>query len=314
MKKNEDYYKPVCVGCIMPHIFPDISLYTRISGNFVLYKSHERKFLPDDLKRLKESNIHFLYVRPGDLDSVVKFTEDNMDLLMDRDDIDNRTKGMIIYQASIQYLSDILSDSAHVEDANRCKTLVRHLSRQFSDKESIMDSIKTIANSAPYILKHSVQVSSLSIFVYSTLFDAEYQEIIDVGIGGLLHDIGMSQVDRRILEKTEVLTHPDITEVRKHPFEGYVLLRKTGAYDGIPLEMVRHHHERFIGGGYPAGLKGEEIPRCAQVACICDVYCALTSDRAYRPASSPEEAMRIMQTESGFTFNPELFEKFKKIM
>jgi HD-GYP domain-containing protein (c-di-GMP phosphodiesterase class II) len=314
MSNNDDGFQPVSIGCIMPHIFPKVSLYTRISGHYVLYTSHEREFTTDDLERTKSNDIKFLFVRSGDFKTVTKFAEENMDLLMDRDDVDNKAKGMIIYQASTQYISELLHDPSRTEDSCRCKTLVRHLSKHFSDKESIMDSIKTIANSVPYILKHSVQVSCLSILAYSTFFDTEYNEIIDVGIGGLLHDIGMSLVDRRILEKKEVLTLPDINEVRKHPFEGYVLLKKTGAYEGIPLKMVRHHHERFIGGGYPGGLSGDEIPRSAQVACICDVYCALTADRPHRPASTSEEALNIMQSESGLTFNPDLFEKFKKIL
>ena len=99
--------------------------------------------------------------------------------------------------------------------------------------------------------------------------------------------------------------------MRLHPEWGALLVGRFGMPESVQ-EMVRHHHEHWNGSGYPDGLAGEEIPLCARVVCVVDVYDALTSDRCYRRALTREQALEVMQQESGTTLDPDIFRVFRE--
>lgn len=131
-------------------------------------------------------------------------------------------------------------------------------------------------------------------------------------MGALLHDLGKIAVPSSILNKPGRLTAEEWIIMKRHPEAGVELL------DGIEFPwdirpMVRSHHERWDGRGYPDGLAGEDIPLAARILCIADVYDALTSDRSYRRGCSPEEAMQIMKEDAGAAFDPALFRVFESL-
>jgi diguanylate cyclase (GGDEF)-like protein len=132
-------------------------------------------------------------------------------------------------------------------------------------------------------------------------------------MGAMLHDVGMLVVPPEVLNKQSALTDEERELIRRHPVAGEELLADIDfPWDIRP--MVRHHHERWEGGGYPDGLLGEAIPLSARVLCIADVYDALTTDRSYRAAHSRENALLIMSGEAARTFDPALLATFDDIV
>lgn len=132
-----------------------------------------------------------------------------------------------------------------------------------------------------------------------------------IGIGALLHDVGKIAVSDRILLKPAGLTEDEWREMRRHPGEGYRLLRRIGFLR--EAEIVHAHHEHFDGTGYPRGLKGEEIPLGARLFMVADVFDALTSERPYHRALGYEEAARIIGEKSGNHFDPAVVATFDAI-
>lgn len=131
-------------------------------------------------------------------------------------------------------------------------------------------------------------------------------------LGALLHDVGKIVVPPEILNKGGAFTDEERVIMEKHPDAGVALLAGVEfPWDIRP--MVRFHHERWDGGGYPTGIAGEEIPLSARILCIADVYDALSSDRPYRPAHSPAESIRIMTTHMRDHFDPELLDRWLEI-
>lgn len=127
-----------------------------------------------------------------------------------------------------------------------------------------------------------------------------------------LHDIGKLTISSEILNKPGPLDDAQWAEMRKHPDRGADFLATIVSL-GPCAQMVRHHHERFDGGGYPAGLAGTEIPLGSRIICIVDAYDAMTSERPYCAAMSHNAAMTEIRRCSGAQFDPEIVPAFISI-
>jgi len=132
-------------------------------------------------------------------------------------------------------------------------------------------------------------------------------------MGAVLHDVGKIVVPSEILNKPGPLDADERAVMERHAAAGGDLLREIDfPWDILP--MVRGHHERWDGRGYPDGLAGENIALSARITCVADVFDALTTDRPYRPAFSHDEAMSMMAANSGKMFDPELFARFERLV
>jgi HD-GYP domain-containing protein (c-di-GMP phosphodiesterase class II) len=123
--------------------------------------------------------------------------------------------------------------------------------------------------------------------------------------GALIHDIGKMQIPAAILLKPGPLNAEEERQMRAHPVIGESIVRPVLSA-GAELTIVRHHHERFDGGGYPDGLAGHKIPILARIVSVCDAYDALTIDRPYRTRRKPEEAIETLMRGAGQQWDREL--------
>src|SRR5690349_204404 len=127
-------------------------------------------------------------------------------------------------------------------------------------------------------------------------------------LGALLHDIGKIIVPTEVLNKAGDLTEEEWAIMKRHPEAGLELVADID-FPGDVRAIIRNHHERWDGSGYPDGLKGEQIPYAARILCVADVYDALTTTRSYRPGLTHARAAEIMRSSTG-QFDPELLETF----
>jgi putative nucleotidyltransferase with HDIG domain len=154
----------------------------------------------------------------------------------------------------------------------------------------------------PSTLAHSENVAALAVAVGEEL-GLVPDSLRRLAVAGLLHDIGKLQIPPTILNKPGKLSDAEFCTIKTHPQAGADILRNVGSFDEeIPIVVA--HHERLDGGGYPLGLRGEEIPLEARILSICDVYDALTSWRAYREPWTRERALELIESETGAAFDP----------
>jgi HD-GYP domain-containing protein (c-di-GMP phosphodiesterase class II) len=139
-------------------------------------------------------------------------------------------------------------------------------------------------------------------------------ELRELGHGALMHDIGKMKVPLEILNKVTRLTDEELTELKRHAEYGYDMLKGSEHISAQALDIVRSHHERVDGSGYPRGLKGEEIGHFAMLVSVVDVYDAITSDRVYHMGISPHEALSLMYGWTPHSFLRELIESFIKCL
>lgn len=160
---------------------------------------------------------------------------------------------------------------------------------------------------------HAVNVSVLAVGFAAYLgWDAEQQNI--VGQGAMLHDIGMTRVPAWLINKPSRLTPQEFKLVQKHAALGAQLLGDIGGMDARIIEIIRHHHERPDGHGYPDGLTGEQIPEAVKLVRICDAYDSLTQDQPYRPGADSATALQKLMLAGEKEFDGQMVEAFIRWM
>lgn len=176
-----------------------------------------------------------------------------------------------------------------------------------------MLSVVRLKKKDDYTYLHSVAVSALMIALGRRL-GFEGEPLKDLGMAGLLHDIGKVGVPDAVLNKPGRLNPMEWTSIRLHPQIGGDILGKVAHAVPVALDVCLHHHEKIDGSGYPNKLPGAAISRAARMGAICDVYDAITSDRPYKKGWEPAEAIRRMAEWQEGHFDREIFHAFVKLI
>ncbi|MEQ9569614.1 MAG: HD domain-containing protein, partial [Longimicrobiales bacterium] len=186
--------------------------------------------------------------------------------------------------------------------------------RRLADLESQYLAIvrewgESIESADAYTQGHCTRVAEIACRLAAAA-ELPKEELRWFRMGALLHDVGKVAVPEEVLKKPGRLTDEEFRIMKRHPEAGVELLEGLDfPWDVRP--MIRHHHEKWAGGGYPAGIGGEAIPFAARILTVADVWDALTTTRSYRPAFDYGRALSIMDEESGLTLDPSLYALFR---
>jgi putative two-component system response regulator len=174
---------------------------------------------------------------------------------------------------------------------------MRYLNAQLDNAEDVLFSLaRAIEAKDSYTQGHVERVSNLAVELgsYMGLSDEEQDALRK---GGILHDIGKIGVPDSVLNKAGPLTPEERMVIKQHPAQGAHICQKLKSIRGA-IPIIRHHHERMDGTGYPDQLSGEEIPLLARILTVVDIYDALTTTRSYRKSLSHDSAMQILWEET----------------
>ncbi len=204
-----------------------------------------------------------------------------------------------------------------ISQKNSIKTLSNTLAETNERLESAYtDSIQallyTVEAKTPYTKGHSLRVSAYSVLIGKNLNLPE-NDLQILKIGGLFHDIGKIGIPDSILFKNSTLTDDEYFEIKKHPLIGTKILSNSKMYQEI-LPIVKFHHERFDGKGYPLGLSCNDIPYLARIVTIADSYDAMTSKRSYRDALPVSVVKTEFKNNLGTQFDPVIGQLFLDIL
>lgn len=162
-----------------------------------------------------------------------------------------------------------------------------------------------------YTRKHSTRVAKYAHMIAQEMGCTD-EELDIISFAGSLHDIGKIGIRDDILLKPGRLTDDEYEKIKEHPVIGADIISRLGLWDR-EMEIIRHHHERFDGRGYPDGLKGDQIPRLARILSVADSFDAMASDRAYRKKLEREKVLDIIRENSGTQFDPDAVEAFLNV-
>jgi HD-GYP domain-containing protein (c-di-GMP phosphodiesterase class II) len=254
------------------------------------------------IKRLSSLGIDFVYISDPRTEDIIipsMISEETERMAMK----EIRTNFIKISNASLKGLVyPYLGKSFH--------HVVENIMSDLGSREDVLIMLANINNADRTLFRHSLNVCVYTLML-GKAFGYSSSEMMVLGLGAILHDIGKTKIDPAILLKPVGLSNVEFDLMKQHAEIGYKMLKDE---PGIPLQSAHcafQHHERIDGSGYPRGIKGSEIHDYAQWISIADSYDAMTSNRIYKQASLPHQAVEILYAGCGTLYEKQKLEVFR---
>lgn len=255
-------------------------------------------YLIDSMRRI---GIAGVYIREGEDEEsslavkeiqITKETQAKIDRLTVAD-CNKVTLSESVKQRVQEGISYLYSNSNSENFADTSKDIATELLKAIDDNEALAVDISMLKVSDEYTFKHSVDVATMAMVVAKKI-GLSNEEVYDIGVAGLLHDIGKSKIPMELLNKPGKLTEEEFEIMKQHSVYGYNILKDSkGIKDSIKIAVLQHH-EKINGQGYPYGLKASKICPFAKILTVVDIYDALVTDRPYKEAFSQRDAVEML--------------------
>ncbi len=302
---SDDVYKAISLDTLIPDTMPGVSLFVKHNCNYVLYKASDVQFTEKDKERLIDHNTVELHVNSAELSNYNQYVEANLPALLQDDSFSPKKRHEILCQASINYVQEVFNVPSKQIKKNmgRCRSIIKHILNDKLEDSDLFETLAGLVGHCSYTYVHSVQVCAYTISLHSQILNQSEDELIDIGVGALFHDYGKIYIPLNILNKPDKLTSLEFDKVKNHCNYGYDMLKMHDTLNPTSLNILKHHHEKVNGKGYPDGLRENEISKSARITAIADVFSALTTSRPYRNALTKESALDIMCTDMEGSFD-----------
>jgi HD-GYP domain-containing protein (c-di-GMP phosphodiesterase class II) len=308
-------YRPINIEAISKDQLSKFRLFMFFDGRFVLYKDNNVAFTLKDTERLIRNNVTNLYVLYGDFEDYNTCVENNLrDIVKSTDSI---AKTSMIVQASANYIDELFHTPAKElpQKMSRARMLVKSiLSLSLKDPQNLQLISDIISKSAGEYA-HAVNVASISLALADSAYKLHTDELVDLGLGALLHDIGKIYLNDAILDKPlSVLNESQLHAYYSHPETGYSLMLSLPDIEDSVLDVIRNHHEHEDATGFPRKLGGRSLCRSVKIVALANAYCEFAAPKAYREAMTPNDAISTIERDMTLWFYPNLVTKLKELV
>jgi len=243
------------------------------------------------------------------------YLENNLGSILDNDSLPMAERGKVFYDVSVSILREAfqsrLPGNLEQERFERVLKFVTEATR-FLAKGGSLKSLAKLISHDYQTYSHCVHVFTFSTALLQT-YGVSEKDLVAAGMGAMLHDIGKTRIPRSIINKPGSLNAQEWEVIKTHPLKGVALCAQ------VPLRQeainaILFHHERMDASGYPSGLGGEDIPLNVRAVAVADAYDALTTDRPYKAASSPFEALRTIRDDMKGQYDSEMLKRLVMVL
>jgi HD-GYP domain-containing protein (c-di-GMP phosphodiesterase class II) len=247
-----------------------------------------------------QKGVQQLFILRSERREYIAATERLVQKILQQKDLATVEARKAIEELSQQTLFEIYEDRVFDEETiRRAQTTVKVYVNLVNSDVRTLASFINLARQETYLCRHSIATSIFGVLLARAADNVNEKVLSIVGLGGLLHDIGMSKLPPAINDVDRKLTPQEWALVKSHPKVACQMIDGISAFPAEVKTAIEQHHEYWNGKGYPRGIKGEEIFYPARVIAIADSFSALTTRRAGRALYSPEDAVALMMTEEG---------------
>lgn len=309
-------YFPIAIRTLRMDEVTDFDLYLppqSENSTPVLYRQQSLPFTEDARSRLLSHKVETVYVSEAQRAQYQRYLERNLGNILSDPSVPMEERSSRLYDSAQGLVRDVLEDPRSGDIVSRSGELVEHMVSFLYAERSSFQHLMRITSYDYYTYTHSVNV-----FVYMTALAQRLRKdeatVQRVGQGALLHDLGKSMIDTEITNCKGRLSPEQWDQMRLHPVFGYDILLEQGYRDPLGLDIVRHHHEKLTGRGYPDGLGGDAVSEWARMSTIADIFDALTTRRSYKDAMHTFEALQMMNREMREDLDMTMFRQFVAMM
>lgn len=292
----------------------DIHIQTKPGQPPVLYRERRLPVTPVVIEKLVEQRHRHVYIPAEQEREYRRYITDHIEAILADPGLPLSEKCEVLYDSAQGLVADILEEPRSRELMARSKELVASTVDFMSREQHAFQYLIQLVSYDYYTYTHSVNVSIFSIALAQRLdcFDAD--TLRDLGEGTLLHDVGKSMIDPSITLHRGPLSDEQWRAMKMHPVYGYEILSAHGLLGPAALDVVRHHHEKLDGSGYPDGLRGEQISPLVRISTIADIFDAMTTRRCYRGAIGSFDALMEMKEHLSYQVDQVYFRTFVEMM
>lgn len=253
------------------------------------------------IEALKRLGINGVYIREGEDAEPVLPKEDvkvseKARKVIEKLTVEDRTRVTLsesVKKRVQEGISYLYSNTEAEDFADASKSIASELLKAIDDNDALAVDISMLKVSDEYTFKHSVDVATMAMIVAKKMGYSE-EEVYDIGVAGLLHDLGKAKVPPEILNKPGKLTEEEFEIMKKHSIHSYNILKENkGIKDSVKLAVLQHH-EKINGQGYPMGLEASQICKFAKILTVVDIYDALVTERPYKAAFTQRDAVEML--------------------
>lgn len=288
----------------------DLYLQVEADAQYTLYRDKNLPFTNELKRRLVDNGVEELHLPLSQQKEYVRYVESVVGAVMEDNTVDATERTRIYYDAAEHILRDIFEEASPEDTVPRCEKLVWAAVSFISREQYSYKCFLKITG-----LDYSTYLHAVNAFLYAihlgkaTGMD-DLDDIAELGLAALLMDIGKSEINPMILYHNGPLDDEQWAQMTQHPRLGHEMAVRLGVTKERVLDVILHHHEKLDGSGYPDGLGGDKIRPFTRIATICDIFDALTTNRAYRDAVSSFAALKLMQQEMSHQLDQDVFRAF----
>ncbi len=295
-------FLPVHLALVQPGTVPPVSLYLRVGkeDEFTLYCAAHKAFDEQARGRLLDHGVQTLYVRLQDEGAHDHYIEQNLAAIVRDDLLPPGEASRLVYRTSSRVMQHLFDDPRSGKNIARIEPVVRAAVGSIMKSSDTLWEMTDLASHDYQTYTHCVNVGVLLVAFSRQVLDIEEASILEsIGFGGMVHDLGKSLVPPQILNKNGPLTDEEFNQVQEHPVNSLSLVEHHRELGRMETAIIRSHHERPDGRGYPDALLSQDIPPLARMAKVIDCYDAMTTERPYARARSPFETLSLMKRMDG---------------
>jgi len=287
-------YKGIDKRLLTEGSYVDFNLFLPNSTKTVMTVFLQSDTVVDGDLKVALREIEMLYIDEKEEERYRAYVERHLQTIAKSSEIPTEQKARLVYDKAAEMIDAMFKNPESLENVKNAQPVVNSFIDIILHDNSAVESLLRITAHDYYTHTHSINVSiytlSLGAFLGISGKDLEV-----LGMAAILHDLGKSRIDYEIINKNGKLSEEEFDQMKKHPEFGHEIAIGLGIGDERILSGIRHHHEKIEGGGYPDGIKGEQISQFARIIGVCDVFDALSTKRSYKDPMSSFESLKLMK-------------------
>jgi len=311
-----DSLMPILAACLRENtVAPfDIWVHPTWRGEPMLYREASIKLEEHVVERLRDGEMGTVLIDTKNAEQYYAYLDENLTRIVSDEHLPVEERSTVLYESATQVMRNLMNDPRAGDLCQRADAVVES-TIGFLDKTSgAFSNLLKVASYDYYTYTHSMNVFMFSVALAQRVGIGGKAEMKEFGTAALLHDVGKSRITNDILNYRGKLDAEQWREMQNHTVYGHDILVQQGQLSNEGLSVVRHHHEKLHGTGYPDKLSGAQIHPWVRIVTVCDIFDALTTQRSYKQAIDSFRALQIMREEMGADLDPKIFRTFIEMM